>query len=410
MGKRHLDYKWIVLISCAFIVAIAVGINFSFGVFFKSLEADFNLSRTVTSAVYSLFLVLSPVFGVFVGWILDRRGAGVAIAMIGVFSGLSLLLTSRVTEAWQLFFTYSLLLALGIGPSAPVVMSTVARWFVEKRGLAMGIASACGSVGVMIISPAAASSIAHLGWQSSYLIIGLVAFCGITPLALVFFKAPRSSFPRINDSPSSAADFHAGKQDYGKTADVSVFNVLKTSRFWLLFAIMFISPMCIYLILTHIVPHATDLGIEPTRAAFLLSLSNGVNAAGRIFLGRLSDSIGRKKVIIASALVVAGMALWLVWARAFWSLCVFAVVFGVALGGYATPLHALVGDTFMGRNLGLIMALLELGWGFGAAAGSELGGYVFDYTGSYNYAFLIGMACMLVVAVLVLFFKPKPAT
>ena len=120
--KGKLYYGWIVLLACFIIAVIGFGIQNSFGVFFKSLEVDFGLTRTLTSAIFSAFLLLCPVFGVLNGWILDHYGPRLIIILMGFFTGLSLLLTSWASAPWHLFASYSLLLAVGTGALFPVLM------------------------------------------------------------------------------------------------------------------------------------------------------------------------------------------------------------------------------------------------------------------------------------------------
>lgn len=122
IGEGRFYYGWVILIAGLVFVTISYGVRFSFGVFFKSLEVDFGLTRTLTSAIFSAFLLLCPVFGVLNGWILDHYGPRLIIILMGFFTGLSLLLTSWASAPWHLFASYSLLLAVGTGALFPVLM------------------------------------------------------------------------------------------------------------------------------------------------------------------------------------------------------------------------------------------------------------------------------------------------
>jgi MFS family permease len=136
---KRISYGWVVLTTYSIIGTSIFGIRFSFGIFFKSIEGEFGLTRTATSGVFSVYLVLSAVCGVFGGWALDKYGPRAITFLMGFFTGLSLVLTSYTSSAWQLFIVYSLLLAIGTGATYAAMTSTVARWFEEKRGLATGI-------------------------------------------------------------------------------------------------------------------------------------------------------------------------------------------------------------------------------------------------------------------------------
>ena len=134
-SNRKFFYGWVVVASFLIIGTTLFGIRLTFGVFFKSIETQFDLSRTVTSAILSANLILGGACAILGGWALDRFGPKRVLSLMAIFTGLSLFLTGRTAAPWQLFLTYSLLLALGTGPAYVAVMSTVSRWFDKKRGL-----------------------------------------------------------------------------------------------------------------------------------------------------------------------------------------------------------------------------------------------------------------------------------
>jgi len=407
--KGKLYYGWIVLLACFIIAVIGFGIQYSFGVFFKSLEVDFGLTRTLTSAIFSAFLLLCPVFGVLNGWVLDRYGPRLIIILMGFFTGLSLLLTSRASVPWHLFASYSLLLAVGTGALFPVLMSIVSRWFIKRRGLALGLVGSGISAGIMVMAPVSAYLISGYGWRLSYFILGLVGFFVITPLALLQRRAPSEVSALPEGERLEAINLGSTEgQSYNAPGDFSLLQAVRARNFWLIFFMWFLCTFCVYTITAHIIPHAIDLGITPTRAATILSLVGGMGVVGRVVMGRVSDSIGRKQAILSCALPMAGAMLWLIWSSDLWMLYLFAVIFGFSYGGYVAPIAALIGDTFGLRNLGIIMAVVDAGWCTGGALGPVFTGYIFDISGNYFFAFLAGVLAMLVATGLVLIFKTVP--
>ena len=157
--------------------------RFSFGVFFKSIEAEFDWSRAATSGVFSAYMVVSSVVVIAAGWAVDRYGPRIIILLMGLFTGLSLLLTSQISSPWQLFITYSLLLSIGTGAMHVVLTSTASRWFEKKRGFALGIASSGAGLGMVIMSPFAAYLISGFGWRMAYIVMGLIAWLIAIPLS-----------------------------------------------------------------------------------------------------------------------------------------------------------------------------------------------------------------------------------
>ena len=139
--KDKLFYGWVVVVVFLIIGTTIWGTRFSFGVFFKSIESEFDLTRVATSGVFSVYMVLGIAFAILGGRAADRYGPRIIILLMGLFTGFSLLLTSQTNSTWQLFLTYSLLLSIGTGAMYTVVMSTVSRWFDKKLGVALGIGS-----------------------------------------------------------------------------------------------------------------------------------------------------------------------------------------------------------------------------------------------------------------------------
>ena len=130
---RRIYYGWVIVISVLIITAIILGMRHSFGVFFKSIESEFGLTRVTTSVISSVCMLLCAVFSIIGGWALDRYGPRITSSLMGLFLASSLLLTSQTGASWQLFINYSLLLAIGSGGAYSVYMATATRWFNRNR-------------------------------------------------------------------------------------------------------------------------------------------------------------------------------------------------------------------------------------------------------------------------------------
>ena len=125
-------YGWVIVVSCVFISLVIFGIRYSFGVFFTPLEEEFGWSRATTSGIFSTYMILASLFAIISVWALDRYGPKIVLVSMGIITGIGLLLTGRVEQSWQLYFTYSVLLAVGTGGTYAIVMSTGSRWFLKR--------------------------------------------------------------------------------------------------------------------------------------------------------------------------------------------------------------------------------------------------------------------------------------
>ena len=403
--KDRLFYGWVIVIVMVIINMAIMGVGNSFGVFFKSLAGEFTLSRATTSAISSVSWGLGGVFAIVGGWALDRYGPRIVMFLISLFVGLGLLLTSQTNSAWQLFITYGLLTSVGSGAIYVVTISTTLRWFEKRQGLAVGIASSGVGLGRVVIPPLATYLITKFDWRVAYFILGLITLLIAAPLSRLLKREPREIEALPNGVKSDSTDGYGPQpkteENSFQTAGLSLVQAIRTRSFWLFIAVWLLWSYCLYLISTHIVPHATDIGFSAGEAATILSLFGGVALAGRLVMGSLSDKVGKKVTTIICSVLQAGAMVWLLWAQELWMLYLFVSVFSFAVGGMVPVVSALVGDTFGLRKIGIILGMLEAAWGIGAAVGPVLGGLIFDVSDSYYLSFLIGAVAMVIGTVLV---------
>ncbi|MDP2931586.1 MAG: MFS transporter [Chloroflexota bacterium] len=402
-SRQKVYYGWIIAVAALIIATTLLGIRVSFGVFFKSLEAEFALSRAATSSVFSVYMVVYAVQAALSGWALDRYGPRLVVSLMGLFTGLSLLITSQITSLWQIFLTYSLILAIGTGGSMPVVTALVSRWFNKKRGLALGIVSSGSGMGTLVMAPFAAFLIVNLGWRMSYVVLGLVAWLVVISAAM-FLRRDPSQIGVLPDGAKmvAAPDFKVSETD-SQLSGFSLSQAFRTRSFWQLASVWFLFAFTLNMIVTHLVAHAMDKGISAIEASTVMGLAGGLSILAKLIAGPVSDRVGRKIPGIASSLVGAAALVWLVWAHNLWMLYVFAVLFGFAWGGVGVNIITMASDIFGKRRIGTIMGTLEIGFSLGAAAGPALGGLMFDITGSYTLAFVAAVVAMLSVSLLLLF-------
>ena len=398
--RDRIYYGWIIVAVGLMVSAVLIGSRQSYGIFFKSIESEFVLNRAATSGIFSLFMLFSAVFAALGGWFLDRFGPKLTIATMGFFTGISLIITSQLHSVWHLFIAYSFLLAIGTGEAYTAVAGFVSRWFQKKRGLALGIATTGGGLGSLLIAPFASFLIISLDWRMAFLILGIIALVTVIGLSLLLKRSPAELglLPDGIPPEEEKAITRTGKDD-GFTG-FTLIEAVRTRQFWLLFMIWLFHAIAVYIIATHIVPHATDRGFSELSAAAIISVLSLFNIAGALSVGALSDRFGRKAVAIGSALVGAGALFWLMWLPDNILLYyIFAALFGIPFGGMAAMVSALAGDIFGMRRIGAIMGTMGSSWFIGAAIGPLIGGIIFDTYCSYFIAFLVGALCMILMVI-----------
>jgi OFA family oxalate/formate antiporter-like MFS transporter len=392
-----------------FIILTAImAVRNSFGVFFTSIENQFGLSRGATSAYFSISMVLGALFAILGGRVLDRFGPKIVFVTMGALTLLSLLLTGQTTSGWQLFFTYSLLLAAGTGAGFALVMATVSRWFVKRRGLALGIALSGDGVGTLAVAPLATFLITSFNWRTAYSIMGVFAGMVIIGLALFLKKVPRN--PKLVADNHSSAGSPGNAGNARQMSALSLAEAMRTGSLWFLGTVYLLFSLTLYLVLTHIVPHATDLGITEGPAAVIISLIGGSSVPGRLVIGWASDKTNRKLLAIFCALFQGVAMVWLAWSTSLWMFYIFAIVFGLTYGGISNLMASLISDTFGTTYLGTIIGALMVGFTLGAAIGPALGGFVFDTTHGYLAAFIVGAGASLLEVLFLVLIKRETKT
>ncbi len=385
MKLKHLDYGWVIVIIAAFILAAHALITYTFGIFIRPLTMEFNWDRGAISVAMSMYVLFHGLLAIFGGRLSDRYGPRPLVTISGLLQGTGFVLMSQVSSLGQVYLIWGLLMGVSGGSCFVPIISTVPRWFTRRRGIAVGLTVAGIGVGGVISAPLAQWLISSYGWQQAYVILGLIAFIIIVPLAQFMKHSPQ----RIELKPYGG-NKTIDKQSLASTAEgLSFKKAIKTGRFWIFGLTLFFCFSAIVVILVHIVPYAVDIGISAIVAAGILSIIGGSSIIGRLSGGFISDRIGARPALTACLVVLTLVLIWLLFAQEIWMFYVFAVVFGIAYGGIVA-LQTLVSPELFGLgSLGTIVGGVVCLGTIGGAVGAPLAGSIFDVTGSYSSALLI---------------------
>ncbi len=395
-SKIGIFYGWVVVAAGCLILAVRGGSLFSYGVFFTELCTDLGWTRAMVSGAYSLLFLWQGIIFFAAGSLNDRYGPRPTLMISAIFMGLGYALMSVIEAPWQLYIFYGIVTGTGHGFALLPVTSTVSRWFVKKRGTALGITVAGIGIGTLVLAPLAQFLIIKFDWRTSYLILaGLV----------VVMILPVSRLMRLDPSEKGLLPYGMeeitteGKQldnSLSSKVDFSLRQATRTTQFRLLFVMYTCLIFAVQMVIVHLKAYAVDFGIAEMTAATALGLVGGASIGGRIAMGGLSDRIGRKTCFLAAYLLMAVMMLWLIKARQPWQFYRFSIVFGFGYGSCVPLFPAVVGDWFGMKSHGAILGALMLATGIGGALGPLLAGYIFDITGGYDIAIIIGAVVLFI--------------
>jgi len=383
--KTGFFYGYFVILASFSIMFVMWGVHFAFGVFFKPILSDFGWTRAMTSGAYSLCIIMNGLLAIAMGGLTDKLGPRLVMTFCGVFLGLGYFLMSRLDAIWQLYLFYGVIIGIGMSGSFIPLVSTVVRWFVDRRGVMTGIVTASTGVGALIGPPVANLLISKFSWRVSFLVLGGIAFAVIVLSAQLLRRDPA----QVGQRP-----YGENREDNNETGlngeGLSLREALFTSRFWIFFITGFCYGFCVFSIMVHIVPHAIESGFSSAQAANVMATIGAAAIIGKVLLGRMGDIWGSRQLMMFSFILMAITLFCLMVVKNFWILHLIVGGFGFAYGGCAVSHSPIVAMLFGLRAHGLIFGIFGVSVAIGGAIGPFLAGYIFDITESYQLAFLVG--------------------
>src|SRR2546427_4643419 len=286
MSQRGLFYGWVVVFAAATVVAFGQGSLFSLGVFLKPLEESMRWSRSAVSVTALINWMAMGVGSFFWGAISDRFGSRFVTIAGGLLLGLSLVLSSQATALWHLHVTFGSGVGFAAGAFLTPLSATATKWFTSNRGLALGIISAGGGAGMLLLSPLTRWITSAYDWRVAMIVLGDLAWLVVIPVALLVKNAPAEM----------------GAVALGGTAtwqrDFSTREVLRTSQFWAIALTHFACCAAHAGPIFHMVTHAIDQGVAAMVAATVLGVSGLASIGGRIACGMIADRFGVKPTLL----------------------------------------------------------------------------------------------------------------
>jgi sugar phosphate permease len=407
-------YGWFVLALCFVTTLTSAGVRSSPSVLIHPLEAEFGWSRATIASALSMNLLLFGIASPISGWLIDRYGprkvmlGSLLLLIVGV-SG-----TVAMTQFWQFFLVWGIIVGLGAGGVGSVLTATVGnRWFVAKRGLALGLLGSASSTGQLIFLPLFMAMITYAGWRMGSMALIIVAIV-LVPMIYLWMRDDPSevglepygaSQPGVRTSGGVAALRGARSGN----ASVTFHEVVSNSTFWLLAGSFFVcGGTANGLIGTHLIPHEIDHGIPQLAAASLVGVMGGLNFVGTVFSGWMIDRIQPRKWL-ALVYALRGLSLLILpFVQDFKGLMVFAVIYGLDWFATVPPTMAITADTFGKQNIGRVYGWIFMSHQIGAAVMASAAGALRTALGDYQLAFLSGGIIAMIAAGLAWQIRPTP--
>lgn len=409
---RRIHPAWWVAGVAFLALFAAAGFRAAPGALMVPLHEEFGWSISTMSLAVSVNLVLYGLVAPFAAALMERFGLRRVVSCALLLVALGAAGSTLMTASWQLIVFWGVLIGGAAGSMALVLAATIAdRWFVQRRGLVMGVLTAGQATGQLVLLPPVAAIADSTGWRSASLLIAAVALA-VVPLALWLMRdypedlgvAPFGADPDAHVAPAR----HRGGA-MGRAIEGLVF-ASKHRAFWALaIAFAVCGATTNGLVGVHFIPSAHDHGMPAATAAGLLAAVGVLDVVGTIFSGWLTDRFDPRK-LLAIYYTFRGVSLlmlpWLLSDRVHVSMILFIVIYGLDWVATVPPTAALCRSIFGDRST------IVFGWVFashqiGAAIAATAAGWVRDEFGAYTYAWWGGALTCVVAAALSMLTSPK---
>ena len=390
-----------VLVVSTYLVMTANGGMFLLVVSLKQMAGDFDWPRTVPSLAYAFFFAGTGIGGIAMGYWFDRSGAG-PVTLLGLtMIGIGAMLAGAIDSRWQLYLVFGVMIGLlGYASIYGPLSINVMRWFEHRRGFAVGLVTAGEGIGGTVWPPVFRYFNETVGWRTTFAWFGVFVLVTALPLSVVLWRrmpargaGSRSECDRIVDARAKSP---AAPE---RTIHLSTFATQAA-------ICLAIVGCCVSMAMpvAHLVAHASDLGHATARAAEMLAVALLTSTVIRLVAGALVvDRFGALVALLAfSGLQTAAMLFYVV-VDGMLALYAVSALFGIGYGGINICYPVLVREHLPPAEAARRLGVILLFGTFAMALGGWLAGYIFDSSGGYTPAFLVGAAFNAGNLVIVLF-------
>jgi len=395
---------WIVLV--AFIChAVNTGMIFyAWGVFFRPLAEAFGGHAPVASG-FSVLQFAAAGYSLLVGRAVDRHGARPVEIVGALVLAVGFLMLSRVHSLAALYLCLAGPVALGSTCIGPLPNnSAVARWFVRRRGQALGIATAGISAGGIVFAPLAERLVTAFGWRHAFAVLGVLEALIVLPPVLLFMRRDPADLGLLPDglaaAQASPADLALVEREIERSVRPEV--AFRQANFWLMATAFSLTMAGLASVLLYQMPLLVDRGLPESVASLVLGATAAMGVVGKLGFGALLDRFDQRRVAAVCFCLQSAGVLLLWTTRSMPLLACYVVLYGYAMGGNATLFASLNGAAFGRLHYGAIAGRMSPFLVLAQAIGVPATGYLRDHTGSFGPVLATVTVASLLAAAIVL--------
>ena len=411
MFKKKIYRGWYIVTAIFFANWMGAGIGVPiYGLFYVPIRSSLSLTNLMLSLPPVIRNLTTHFMGPIVGPLVDKFGPRYLMTMGAIIAGFSTFLMSTADNFWEIILYFSIIGASGHACLSHIVTNTtLARWFIKKRGRATGIATTGINVGEAIMAPLIQLLITYVGWRKTWQFMALVPWLIIAPTSFLFMRRSPEDLGLKPDGESTkienkqnASDSHHDIEEIWTPKDA-----FRTTSLWALVFSTNLAAIAVIGVVLHQIPFMIDQGLSPGIAALSLTTYAIFAIPSKLVWGFLAEKVAIKYLTAASLIGSAIGLLILIQASTIKGVLLFGVIYGLTRGAWAVVQSLIWADYFGRAFLGSIRGFVSPIQGLSAIFGPLFAGWLRDVTNSYQIPFYTFVGLYIISAFIILII-PKP--
>ncbi|WP_439127836.1 L-lactate MFS transporter, partial [Polaribacter sp.] len=391
-----LKNRWLIAAS-AVGIHISIGSVYAYSVMTNPVKDVFEVEGSVIKWAFKIAILLLGLSAAFLGRWVEKVGPKISGTTAGIFYGVGILgagLAVQIESLWLFYLCYGVIGGIGLGLGYITPVSTLVKWFPDKRGLATGMAIMGFGFAALIFGPVMAKLFDTVGVSNAFYVLGVIYMVLILSSARYIERPPEGYAPEgYNEG--------EGKLIKEDLSNITANESLQSTRFYYIWLMMFINIACGIAIISAASPMMQEkLSYTPMQAAAIVGFIGVFNGLGRITWSSLSDYLGRANtfIIFFAFQILAFYFLPKIGVESVFLIILFTVI--TMYGGGFAMLPAFLGDLFGTKQLGAIHGMVLAAWGLAGVIGPTIYDLVKEKTGSLDTTLII-FAGLFVVALII---------
>lgn len=402
--RDSLFYGWVIVGGGYLIGLLTSGLmSYTRGIFLVPMAAELDASRLELSLGFTITSAVAALTAPVAGYLLDRFPVPRLMTLMAVWTALGYFALAMISDKLGLFVVLGLFFGVAtFHLGGPATSKLVVGWFHSRRGLALSVLAMGASTAGVLTPPIATALIETFGWRWAFVGYGAITLAAVVPLTLWLMRDP----PRQATLAPTAGLTVPGALPIDRLWKRSEY--LSSASFWGIVVIFGVMGCIFSGVSLHLFAHITDIGVDPLRAAFVLSVMAALALVSKPVFGWLVDKLdARVSVVVSLVAQLLGVGM-LLFADSFALVLLAAAAFGFGFGGMVPLRNALTVIGFGPLSFGEVTGAMRTAMAPLALGGMPLAGWIYDAFGSYNAAFVSFVMLYVAALLAVLLLRLEP--